>query len=46
MKNEQPKIEELPERTVAFVSYTGNYMGNPQVFMELFGKICGWAGAK
>ncbi len=46
MHNEQPKIEELSARTVAFVSYTGNYMGNPQIFVDLFGKLCGWAGPK
>ena len=46
MKNEIPKIEELTERTVAFVSYTGNYMGNPQIFTDLFNKLCGWAGPK
>ncbi len=46
MKIEQPKIKELTERTVAFVSYTGNYMGNSQIFADLFGKLCGWAGPK
>jgi AraC family transcriptional regulator len=46
MQLEQPKIEELAERDVAFVSYTGNYIGNSQLFAELFGKLCGWAGPK
>jgi len=46
MQLEQPKIEELTERNVAFVSYTGNYIGNSQLFAELFGKLCGWAGPK
>ena len=46
MENETPKIEELVERKVAFVSYTGNYMGNPKIFAELFDKLCGWAGPK
>lgn len=46
MINEQPKIEELTEREVAFVSFTGNYMGNAEVFASLFGKLCGWAGPK
>jgi AraC family transcriptional regulator len=46
MKNEQPVIQELSEREVAFVSFTGNYCGNTQVFKDLFGKLCGWAGPK
>jgi AraC family transcriptional regulator len=46
MKNEQPDIKELAERQVAFVSFTGNYMGNPQIFADLFNKLCGWAGPK
>ena len=46
MKNETPKIETQPEREVAFVSYTGNYLGNPQIFADLFDKLCGWAGPK
>ncbi len=46
MKNEQPNIKELLERQVAFVSFTGNYMGNPQIFANLFDKLCGWAGPK
>jgi len=46
MKNEQPCIKELTERQVAFVSFTGNYIGNPQVFETLFNKLCGWAGPK
>ncbi len=46
MKNEQPNIKELAERQVAFVSFTGSYMGNPQIFANLFNKLCGWAGPK
>jgi AraC family transcriptional regulator len=45
VKNE-PEIKELNERTVAFVSFVGNYMGNSEVFAGLFGKLCGWAGPK
>lgn len=41
-----PKIENLPERHVAFVSYTGNYVANPKVFEDLFNKLCSWAGPK
>jgi len=46
MKTEQPEIRELTEREVAFVSFTGNYMGNPQIFQDLFDKLIGWAGPK
>lgn len=46
MKNKTPEIQELAQRNVAFVSYVGNYMGNPQVFADLFNKLCGWAGPK
>ena len=45
MENEI-KIKELDERLVAFVSFTGNYIGNSQVFKDLFDKLCGWAGPK
>ena len=41
-----PKIENLPERHVAFVSYTGDYRANPQVFGDLFNKLFSWAGPK
>ncbi len=46
MKNKEPEIQKLAERQVAFVSYTGNYIGNPQIFSELFNKLCSWAGPK
>ena len=46
MKNKNPEIKELKEKQVAFVSFTGNYMGNPQIFGNLFNKLCGWAGPK
>ena len=36
MNNEQPNIKEIAERQVVFVSFTGNYMGNPQIFANLF----------
>ena len=45
IKNE-PEIKELNERTVAFVSFVGNYIGNSEIFAGLFGKLCGWAGPK
>ena len=36
MKNGQIEVKELKARPVAFVSFTGNYMGNVQVFSDLF----------
>ncbi len=42
----EAKITDLEERTVAYVSFVGNYIGNVEVFEELFTKLCGWAGAK
>ena len=46
MINEQPTIKELADRQVASVSFTGNYIGNTEVFASLFGKLSGWAGPK
>jgi len=46
MKNDEPAIQELPERHVAYVAFTGNYIGNPRVFADLFQKLCAWAGPK
>lgn len=46
MQAETPQIQELPERHVAYVSFTGNYIGNSQVFEGLFGKLMGWAAPK
>ena len=42
----EPEITELEERTVAYVSFVGNYVGNVEVFAELFGKLGNWAGPK
>lgn len=46
MTNEQPIVKELDDRCVASVSFKGNYMGNTQVFADLFNKLCRWAGPK
>ncbi len=46
MKHEEPKVTELDEKLVAFVSFTGNYIGNAQVFARLFEKLYQWAGPK
>lgn len=44
MKCEQPVVQELNQRHVAYVSFTGNYIGNQQVFADLFHKLGDWAG--
>jgi AraC family transcriptional regulator len=46
MKSEKPVFQELLERPVACVSYTGNYVGKPEVFARLFGRLGDWAGQK
>ncbi len=46
MKHEEPRVAELEEREVAFVSFTGNYIGNAQVFARLFDRLSQWAGPK
>lgn len=45
MENEI-KIKELESRHVAFVSFVGNYIGNAEVFKNLFEKLGAWAGSK
>ncbi|WP_321431015.1 GyrI-like domain-containing protein [uncultured Methanolobus sp.] len=42
----EPSITEIEERTVAYVSFTGNYLGNAEVFSELFGKLFNWVAPK
>lgn len=39
MKNEQPEIKNMPDMHVAFVSFTGNYLGNKEVFTNLFTQL-------
>ncbi len=39
-------IKNLNEREVAYVSFTGNYIGNTKVFKDLFTKLGNWAGPK
>lgn len=42
----QPEVKEIEEMTVVCVSFVGNYLGNSEVFGDLFGKLCGWAGPR
>ena len=45
IKND-PEIKELDEKTVAYVSFKGNYIGKSEVFKGLIGKLYGWADPK
>ncbi|MCD4705115.1 GyrI-like domain-containing protein [bacterium] len=40
------QIKKLEEKQVAFVSFIGNYIGNSEVFKNLFNKLFKWAGPK
>jgi AraC family transcriptional regulator len=42
----EPEVKELDKKVVAYVSFTGNYQGNSEVFAKLFETLCGWAGPK
>lgn len=46
MQSETPNIKELEGRHVVYVSYTGDFQGNQDIFNGLFGKVCGWAAPK
>ena len=35
MQNNTPQIQKLEDKQVACVSFTGNYMANPQIFKKL-----------
>ena len=42
----EPTIRQLPERLVACLEYTGNYIGNTALFERLFTQLGNWAGEK
>lgn len=44
--NEKIEVKELQDMTVAYLRYVGPYKGNENLFEELWGKMCGWAGAR
>ncbi|MGB5584467.1 MAG: GyrI-like domain-containing protein [Gammaproteobacteria bacterium] len=46
MQCKEPELAELPERLVACVSYTGNYIGNTALFERLFTRLGSWANEK
>ena len=39
-------IKNLDDKQVAYVSFKGNYMGNAEVFKNLFNKLFKWAAPK
>ena len=40
------KIKNLDPKEVAYISFVGNYINNPQIFKDLFCKLGAWAGPK
>lgn len=46
MQTQPAEIKELEDKQVAYVSFKGNYMGNTEVFAQLFDKLFAWAGPK
>lgn len=42
----EPEIRDIEERTVAAVSFVGNYIGNPAVFERLFNTLFHFAGPR
>jgi len=42
----EPVVKEIEETNVAYVSFVGNYMGNAEIFNDLFNKLLGWAAPK
>lgn len=40
------KIEKWPETTVAYVRHVGAYQGNPELFKNLWNRLCSWAGPR
>ncbi len=40
------EIKTLPDMTLAYIRHIGPYKSNPQLFEELFGRLCTWAGPR
>jgi AraC family transcriptional regulator len=40
------EVKKLPKMTVAYIRHIGPYVGNSEVFKNLFERICKWAGGK
>jgi len=46
MPYQEPEIRQLSERLVACISYTGNYIGDTELFARLFKRLGDWAGSE
>jgi AraC family transcriptional regulator len=46
MINDEPVIRDLPERQLACLSYTGNYIGDTGLFERLFTQLGAWAASR
>lgn len=44
--NMKVEVVDFPDMPVAYVRHIGPYKGNPNLFGELFDKMCKWAGAR
>lgn len=40
------EIKDLPQMDVAYVRNIGNYINNPELFKQMFEKLCVWAAPK
>ena len=45
-KNMKVEIKTLPDMTLAYIRHIGPYKNNPNLFEELFSKLCNWAGPR
>jgi AraC family transcriptional regulator len=41
-----PELKEIEAKNVAYVSFAGNFVGNPEIFRRLFEKLFRWAFQK
>ncbi len=39
-------IQQLPDRVIAYLSHTGSYQNNPELFGNLFSQLMKWAAPK
>ncbi len=44
--NKSVEVRNLEKMTVAYVRHIGPYKGNDQLFEQLWGRLCGWAGPR